>query len=255
MRLQAPDLEPRRHATTRDVLVIVEDGVLRELIAAHLRHHGHIVLPVAGAADACRLIAEVRPDLVLLDGDTDSARDPDLAALLSGQEADAVLPLVLLESDTHGRPLTGPTLTPQLRVAKPYRPQALADAVQRLLQADGPARPPLPSAGRLRAGLLELDFELRAVQRVGQVPPRWADLAPTELRLLQHLMQAADRTHTRAELVDAVWGHGAEVDARTVDQYVRRLREALASVQADAALKTVRGVGYRIDLPALAPQA
>lgn len=259
MRLHALDLEPRRHAATRDVLVIVEDGVLRELIAAHLRHHGHIVLPVAGAADACRLIAEVRPDLVLLDGDTESARDPELTALLRGQDADAgaAPPLVLLQSDpANDRTPASTALTPQLCVAKPYRPQALADAVQRLLQAgSAPSRPPLPSAGRLRAGLLELDFELRAVQRVGQLPPRWADLAPTELRLLQHLMQAADRTHTRAELVDAVWGHGAEVDARTVDQYVRRLREALASVQADAALKTVRGVGYRIDLPALALQA
>ncbi|MCB1998273.1 MAG: winged helix-turn-helix domain-containing protein [Rhodoferax sp.] len=245
MPIHALETLPRRQVAARDVLVIVEDPALRELIAAHLRHQGHIVLPAAGAADACRLIAEVQPDLVLLDGDTDSARDPALLSCLRGADDNAPLPLVLLQS---GASAGG--LAPQLRIAKPYRPQALADAVHRLLQAGQPTpRAPLPSAGRLRAGALELDFELRAVRQHGG-PATWADLAPTELRLLHHLMLQPDRTHSRADLVGAVWGAGADVDARTVDQYVRRLREALAAVGADAALKTVRGVGYRIDLRA-----
>lgn len=239
---------PVRRATpvARDVLVIVEDPALRELIAAHLRHQGHIVLPAAGAAEACRLIAEVQPDLVLLDGDTASAQDGALLQALTGGGDGPSLPVVLLASGAaHAVPLAA-----RLRVTKPYRPQALVDAVQRLLQAgQPPQRHALPTTGRLRAGLLELDFELRAVRRTDAASA--ADLAPTELRLLQHLLQQPGRTHSRAELVDAVWGHGADVDARTVDQYVRRLREALQAVRADGALKTVRGVGYRIDLPAL----
>lgn len=245
----ARELPTRHPASARDVLVIVEDPTLRDLIAAHLHHLGHIVLPAAGAAEACRLAAEVQPDLVLLDGDTESARDPDLAALLRGRQGFEPVPLVLLHS---GATEKSKALAPQLCVAKPYRPQALAEAVHRLLQA-GHAMPrsSLPTAGRLRAGPLELDFELRAVQRLGDGPSRRADLAPTELRLLQHLLQRPDRVHSRAELVEAVWGRGADVDERTVDQYVRRLREALAAVQADGALKTVRGVGYRVDPSAL----
>lgn len=250
----------RRPLAARDVLLIVEDPALRELIAAYLRHLGTLVLQAGCAADACRLIAEVQPELVLLDGDTDSARDPALLACLRG-DADSAhpevgaarppLPLVLLQSGAD----TG-ALVPQLRINKPYRPQALADAVHRLLQAQQAVqagqrapRAPLPTQGRLRAGPLELDFELRAVRQPG-AQGGWANLAPTELRLLHHLMLQPDRTHARAELVDAVWGDGAEVDARTVDQYVRRLREALAAVGADAAVRTVRGVGYRIDLRA-----
>ncbi len=255
MPLHATDTYPRRAAAAHDVLVIVEDDALRELIAAHLRHQGHIVLPVAGAADACRLIAEVRPDLVLLDGDTDSARDPALLAALAGAgpSGESPLAVVLLQS---ARSIGDSPLVPQLRVTKPYRPQALADTVHRMLQAGRVTqRAPLPASGRLRAGGLEVDFELRAVLRPGAVPARSANLAPTELRLLQHLMLQPERTHSRQELVEAVWGQGADVDARTVDQYVRRLRDALASVQADMALKTVRGVGYRIDLHALADGA
>lgn len=249
----ARELAPRRHAPARDVLVIVEDPTLRELIAAHLRQLGHIVLPAAGAAEACRLVAEVQPDLVLLDGDTDSAHDPELAMLLRGRQGFEPVPLVLLHSGAAGGDAS---MAAQLRVAKPYRPQALAEAVHRLLQAGQSApRSSLPTAGRLRAGPLELDFELRAVQRLGAGPARRAELAPTELRLLQHLLQRPDRVHSRAELVEAVWGRGAEVDERTVDQYVRRLREALAAVEADGALKTVRGVGYRIDLHAAGASA
>lgn len=249
MSLHAVETPSRRQAlAARDVLVIVEDTALRELIAAHLRHQGHIVLPAAGAAEACRLIAEVQPDLVLLDGDTASARDAALLQALAGADDGPALPIVLLSS---GAPEAVP-LAARLCVTKPYRPQVLVDAVQRLLQAGQPVqRHPLPTAGRLRAGVLELDFELRVVRRTDVAPAGGADLAPTELRLLQHLMQQPDRTHSRAELVDAVWGQGAEVDARTVDQYVRRLREALLSVRADAVLKTVRGVGYRVDLRAL----
>ncbi len=210
-----------------------------------------MVLPVAGAEDARRLIAEVRPDLVLLDGDTDSARNPALLALLVAADSDDGLPLPVVLLQSAGAGEEGP-LVPQLRVTKPYRPQALADAVQRILHARRVApRSPVPTSSRLRAGALELDFESRSVQRLGAVPMRSADLAPTELRLLQSLMLQPERTHSRHELVEAVWGHDAEVAARTVDQYVCRLREALAAVGAEAALKTVRGVGYRIELHAV----
>lgn len=245
---------PRRQVAASDVLVVVEDATLRELIAAHLRHHGHIVLPVAGAGDACRLIAQVRPDAVLLDADTDSARDAGLATMLAGEgDGDPGIPLVLLQSAGADIP---PALAPSLCVDKPYRPQALADEVHRLLQAQLPAaRVPLPNAGRVEVGLLTLDFERRAVRVVGREPARWAELAPTELRLLHQLMLAPERTHSRAELVDAVWGAGSGVDTRTVDQYVRRLREALEPLQADAAVHTVRGVGYRLDLAVLRPGA
>ncbi len=246
-------LEPleRRRTPARDVLVIVEDPTLRELIATHLRQHGHIVVPAADALDACRLIGEVAPDLVLLDGDTASARDPVLLGRLGDFAAEA--PLVLLRSaatEVQGR------LQPRLSVSKPYRPQALVDAMNRLIQAQAQAeRLTLPASGGVRVGLLELDFERRAVAVRGREPMQWADLAPTELRLMQHLMQQPEHTHTRAEIVQAVWGGHTGVDERTVDQYVRRLREALERIRADGVLKTVRGVGYRIDLQALEPAA
>ena len=174
----------RSPVAARDVLLIVEDPALRELIAAYLRHLGTIVLQAGCAAEACRLIAEVQPELVLLDGDTDAARDLALLACLRGDggsahpevgAARAPLPLVLLQSsaDTAG-------LVPLLRIGKPYRPQALAEAVHRLLQArqagrEGQRAPrtPLPTQGQLRAGRLELDFELRAVRQPG-VQGGWA---------------------------------------------------------------------------------
>lgn len=247
MQVHAMEHVQRRPAAVRDVLVIVEDDTLRDVIAAHLRHLGHLVLAAGHASEACRLFSQVRPDLVLLDGDGPAARSPELLRSL-GDAVDAV-PLVLLQSAAHP---SSALLSPSLRVDKPYRPQALAEAVHRLLQVQAQTqRAALPSAGRVRAGRLELDFERRAVTVIGRHPGQWVDLAPTELRLLQHLMQMPERTHARGEIVEAVWGAGADVDERTVDQYVKRLRVALEPLGAEASVRTVRGLGYRVDPAAL----
>jgi DNA-binding response OmpR family regulator len=96
-------------------------------------------------------------------------------------------------------------------------------------------------------GPLELDTErLRlAVRRDGRT--QTIDLAPVEVKLLHCLMQHADRTQDREQIVAAVWGEGSWVEPRTVDQNVKRLRRCLQEVGAGDLVKTVRGVGYRLD--------
>lgn len=236
-------------ATGGNVLVVVENAALRATIVAHLQRVGHIALPVADATEACRLIHEMRPDAVLLDHDTPSAADPELRALLCDGPERERIPLALLGADARTVP---PALAHRLFIAKPYRPRDLAEQLDQLLQSEATrGRDTLPPAGHVRVGLLELDFARRAVTVLGRHPARWVDLAPAELRLLRFLMEQPDRTLSRADIVHGVWGPGVTVDERTVDQWVRRLREALVPIQADVLVKTVRGLGYRIETSVL----
>jgi two-component system phosphate regulon response regulator PhoB len=76
------------------------------------------------------------------------------------------------------------------------------------------------------------------------------DLPWTEHRLLSFLLSGADKAHSREAIRDAVW-HDAPVDLRTVDQYIRRLRRSLDAAGARELVKTLSGVGYRLDLAVL----
>jgi two-component system phosphate regulon response regulator PhoB len=93
----------------------------------------------------------------------------------------------------------------------------------------------------LVAGGVELDRATRSVRRAG----RQVHLGPTEFRLLERLMRNPGRVFSRQQLVDAVWGRGAAIDARTVDVNIGRLRKALGSGRGPSPIRTVRGVGYR----------
>ena len=96
---------------------------------------------------------------------------------------------------------------------------------------------------RLSAGELELDRETRRVRRAG----REVHLGPTEFRLLEYLMEKPGRVFSRAQLLDSVWGLSAEIDERTVDVHIGRLRKALAKDDENDPIRTVRGLGYPFD--------
>jgi two-component system phosphate regulon response regulator PhoB len=71
-------------------------------------------------------------------------------------------------------------------------------------------------------------------------------LGPTEFKLLHFLMSHPERVHSRAQLLDRVWGDHVFIEERTVDVHIKRLREALGVGQCAAMVETVRGAGYRL---------
>jgi two-component system phosphate regulon response regulator PhoB len=107
-------------------------------------------------------------------------------------------------------------------------PQALDDAVQ--------------------VGALKLDPATRRVtaQSAGVSGPIDVRLGPTEFRLLHFLMTHPERVHSRAQLLDRVWGDHVFIEERTVDVHVKRLREALSVADCASLVETVRGAGYRL---------
>jgi two-component system phosphate regulon response regulator PhoB len=126
-------------------------------------------------------------------------------------------------------------------VVKPFSPRELKARIKAVLRR----RAPEAAQERLVAGALALDPVTHRVS-VGDAEVR---LGPTEYRLLRFLLARPERVHSRAQLLDQVWGDQVYIEERTVDVHVRRLRAALAPVGQADLIETVRGAGYRLAVP------
>jgi two-component system phosphate regulon response regulator PhoB len=124
-------------------------------------------------------------------------------------------------------------------VVKPFSVPELMARVHALLRRARPDR----ASGVLSAGDLALDRQNWRVRRGG----RDIHMGPTEFRLLEHLMGKPGRVFSRAQLLDSVWGLSAEIDERTVDVHIGRLRKALSNDSENDPIRTVRGAGYAFD--------
>jgi two-component system phosphate regulon response regulator PhoB len=104
---------------------------------------------------------------------------------------------------------------------------------------------PALAGGELVAGDIEMDLAAHRVRRGGQT----IALGPTEFRLLRHFLEYPGRVFSRARLIDAVWSHDSDIDERTVDVHIRRLRKALNEGGRADPIRTVRSEGYALDRP------
>ena len=234
------------------IVVVEDESAIAELIAINLRHAGHDVT-VAPTAEAARHeIDAMLPDLVVLDwmlpgqsglalarqwrGDARTRELPIILLTARGEESDKVAGLDAGADDYLTKPFSTNELMARIRaVLRRKAPEALEDVVD--------------VAG------LRIDPSTRRINR--QVDGREVDLkmGPTEFRLLHFFMTHPERVHSRAQLLDKVWGDHVFIEERTVDVHVKRLREALAPAQAAGMIETVRGAGYRLTQHASALQS
>jgi two-component system phosphate regulon response regulator PhoB len=127
-------------------------------------------------------------------------------------------------------------------VTKPFSPRELMARVAAVLRRVRPAL----AGEQLIYGDIEMDVEAHRVRRGGKP----VQLGPTEFRLLRHLMESPGRVFSRERLLDAVWPRDRDIDARTVDVHVRRLRKALNAGGLPDLVRTVRSAGYSLDAEA-----
>jgi len=126
-------------------------------------------------------------------------------------------------------------------VTKPFSPRELKARIKSVLRRRAPEAAQEP----LAAGVLRLDPSTHRVTANGQL----VTLGPTEFRLLRFLLARPERVHSRAQLLDLVWGDHVYIEERTVDVHIRRLRLALEPFGLDTLIETVRGSGYRLAAP------
>lgn len=225
---------------TPHILVVEDEAALVELLRYNLEEEGFRVSDAADGEAALAAVAEDKPDLVVLDLMLPLISGLEICRQLRRRPETRGLPIIMLtargeESDR----IRGLDSGADDYVTKPFSPSELVARVRAVLRR---ARPAL-AQDSLGYGDLVMDLATRRVTREG----RAIHLSPTEFRLLQHFMEHPGRVFSREQLLDAVWGLDAEVEPRTVDAHIRRLRKALNDGGKADLIRTERAAGYALD--------
>lgn len=221
-----------------NILVVEDEPSIQELIAASLNHAGHRALRADSAEEAVRLVNETLPDVVLLDWMLPGMSGVQFARRLRSEERTRDLPIIMLtaRSAEHDK-VAGLDAGADDYLTKPFSPRELLARIKAVLRR----RAPQMTEDCVEVEGLRVDPVTHRVTGNG----RPVDLGPTEFRLLHFFMTHPERVHSRAMLLDQVWGDHIFVEERTVDVHIRRLRASLEATGHERLIQTVRGSGYR----------
>lgn len=227
---------------THHVVVVEDEPDIAALVAYHLQKAGYRVTTAASGDEGLTIALEQAPDLIVLDLMLPGQSGYEMLQALRRQAATRDIGVVILTArkDEPDR-IRGLSLGADDYLVKPFSPRELVLRVRAVLRRlSGRAG---HRASRLVAGPLAID---RAAHKVS-VAGREVSLTATEYKLLTTLAERAGRVQSRAQLLESVWAAHPEIQTRTVDMHMQRLRAKLGP--AAGLLETVRGVGYRFRPP------
>ena len=220
------------------ILLVEDEPAIQELIAANLTRAGHHVLRAGDAETGQRIVRDALPDLILLDWMLPGMSGVEFAKRLRSEERTRSIPLIMLTARGEEQDkVAGLEAGADDYVTKPFSPRELVARIKAVRRR----RAPDTTDDAVEIGGLRLDPATHRLAADGQP----VNLGPTEFRLLHFLMTHPERVHSRAQLLDQVWGDHVFVEERTVDVHIRRLRSALEPSNHDRLVQTVRGSGYR----------
>ena len=222
------------------MLIVEDDTALSELLQWHFNSEGYQVRATPDGEDALIMVREELPDLIVLDWMIESLSGVEVCRQLRKAKDSARVPIMMLTARGEEEDkIRGLKTGADDYLTKPFSPRELLARAEALLRRSRPAL-----AGEMLAFAdLELDPAAHRVKRGGEV----LHLGPTEFRLLRHFMEKPRRVHSRQQLIDAVWGMDKEIDERTVDVHIRRLRQAIERPGGTELIRTVRSAGYSMD--------
>lgn len=222
------------------VLIVEDEAPLQKLLAYNLEAAGFEVAQAMDGEEAVTLIEERQPDLVLLDWMLPEISGLELCRRLRRRPETARLPVIMLTArGEEPDRLRGLDVGADDYVTKPFSPAELVARIRAVLRR---ARPAFADQ-LLTFHDLRMDLAAHRVFRGA----REVHLSPTEFRLLRHFLEHPGRVFSRAQLLDRVWGSDLEIELRTVDATIRRLRRALNAGGEPDLLRTVRAEGYALD--------
>lgn len=222
------------------VLIVEDEPGIVELLSYNLQRNDYDVAVAVDGEEAMIRIAERPPDVILLDWMLPHVSGLEVCRRLRRHPETRGIPIIILtargeESDK----MRGLDSGADDYVTKPFSMSELLARIRAVIRRTRPAL----SESLLEFEDIVVDLVAHRVTRDG----RPIHLGPTEFRLLRFLMEHPRRVFSREKLLDAVWGHDAAIEPRTVDVHIRRLRKALNGPQDDDLIRTVRSFGYALD--------
>lgn len=221
------------------ILFVEDEPAIRELVRVNLAQAGYEVTLAGDVVQARQQLTDHPPDLILLDWMLPGISGLQFARELRAQPALASLPIILLTARViEGDKLSGFEAGVDDYVTKPFSMRELLARIQALLRRSQPSA---------RNEAIEIDglrYDPVGHRVTANGTP--VALSPIEMQLLGLFMRNADRVLTRSAILDHVWGHVVDIDERTIDVHIRRLRLALQPSGYDRLVETVRGIGYRL---------
>jgi two-component system phosphate regulon response regulator PhoB len=223
---------------TQRILVVDDEPDITALVAYHLARAGYRVSTANSGQDALKAAREERPDVVVLDLMLPGVSGYEVLRELRKREDTAEVGVILLtarreEADR----IKGLSLGADDYLTKPFSPQELTLRVAAVLRRL--AAPAVAAGSNLVEGPLTIDRSAHRVLLNGKEVP----LTATEYKLLVTLLERRGRVQTRAQLLESVWDAQPDIQTRTVDMHVQRLRAKLGG--AGEMVETVRSFGYR----------
>ena len=222
------------------ILLVEDDAALAELLIYHFTREDFDVQQTGDGDEAMLLAQESPPDLVLLDWMIEGLSGIEVCRRLRRLPDTANVPIIMLTArGEEADRVRGLETGADDYVTKPFSPRELVARVGAVLRRVRPAL----AGEQLTYADIEMDIVSHKVKRGGET----IALGPTEFRLLKHFLEHPGRVFSRERLLDSVWGHDSDIEPRTVDVHIRRLRKAINLDGKSDIIRTVRSAGYALD--------
>jgi two-component system, OmpR family, phosphate regulon response regulator PhoB len=223
-----------------EILIIEDDKALAELLEWNFSAEGYSVRQTGDGEEALVMVREQVPDAIILDWMIEHIPGIEVCRQIRKREETKSVPIIMLTArgEEEDR-IRGLKTGADDYVTKPFSPRELLARVEALLRRSKPSI----SSEILSIANLELNKATHIVSRGSDV----IKLGPTEYRMLLHFMERPSRIHSRNQLLDAIWGTEKDIDLRTVDVHIRRLRKAINRPGDKDLIRTVRSAGYSMD--------
>ncbi|MGB1156189.1 MAG: phosphate regulon transcriptional regulator PhoB [Alphaproteobacteria bacterium] len=240
--LSSPKLPDTAKGTKPLVLIVEDEEAIVTLLDYNLRNGGYETVVARDGEEAVDLAMTMEPDAILLDWMLPLRSGLEVCRHLRRFPETSNVPIIMLTARGEEQDkLRGLDMGADDFLTKPFSPQELLARLRAVLRRAQPAR--------LKELLVFADIKMdQGSHRVTRNDVA-IELAPTEFRLLRHFMQYPKRVFSREQLLDSVWGREKDVEPRTVDVHIRRLRKALNGNGESNLIRTVREVGYALDQP------
>ena len=221
---------------SKKILIVEDDGNIRELLRLYLEHEGYEITEAANGEEGVELWRKINPDMILLDV---------MMPIMDGWQVckiirkESKVPIIIMtaKGETFDK-VNGLEMGADDYIVKPLEMREVIARVRAIFRRLAPE-----DSGKISFDKLTVDKQ--AYDLI--VDGKRVDAPPKEIELLYFLASNPNRVFTRAQLLDDVWGFDYFGDTRTVDVHVKRLREKLEGVSDKWDLKTVWGVGYKFE--------